>query len=237
MILQTILVLQIVSTFINAFIPRIHKKSTLSTYTNPIHTRTKINLNRILFEWDEITSYTKDENNTMLPVVQLNLDDYRCKHICNILKLNNGDTIRAGIVNECMEGADSSHDTKNYGMIYNNAKIHWNKKNDKDGCEQKESLEITLCDGIKQAKSTSKISIILALPRPLQLGRILPMITQLGVDSIILTSAKKVPADYFGSHLLRTPKEMRALLLEGLSQAGNDVIVPKIHIFRYLIHF
>ncbi len=75
------------------------------------------------------------------------------------------------------------------------------------------------------------VSLLLALPRPLQLGRLLPMITQLGIHHLILTSARKVPKDYFGSHVLRKPSVLRNLLIEGLAQSG-DVQLPKITIVK-----
>lgn len=45
------------------------------------------------------------------------------------------------------------------------------------------------------------IDIILALPRPLRLEKILPAIACLGVHRIILVGANKVEKDYFGKFL------------------------------------
>ena len=70
----------------------------------------------------------------------------------------------------------------------------------------------------------------------LQLGRMLPMIAQLGVDQLILSSANKVPKDYFGSHLFREPDALHQRLIEGLCQAG-DVRLPKIQVVRNLRNF
>lgn len=47
---------------------------------------------------------------------------------------------------------------------------------------------------------------------------------------------RKVPKDYFGSHLLRESQEVRRLLIEGLCQAG-DVRIPKVTIVRRLKPF
>ena len=80
------------------------------------------------------------------------------------------------------------------------------------------------------------VALILALPRPLQLGRMLPMIAQMGVDTLVLTEARKVPKDYFGSHLLRKPELLTERLIEGLCQAG-DVRLPKLIIARNLLRF
>jgi len=84
--------------------------------------------------------------------------------------------------------------------------------------------------------STIPVSLILALPRPLQLQRMLPMIAQMGVDHIVLSTAQKVPKDYFGSHLFRQPEVLRNLLIEGLCQAG-DVVLPKVTVVRRLKPF
>ena len=81
--------------------------------------------------------------------------------------------------------------------------------------------------------SDYSVSLILALPRPLQLGRMLPMMAQMGVDHLVLTSAKKVPKDYFGSHLFRKPQELQHHLIEGLCQAG-DVRLPKVTVVKRL---
>jgi RsmE family RNA methyltransferase len=64
----------------------------------------------------------------------------------------------------------------------------------------------------------------------------LPMISQMGVDQLILTGASKVPKDYFGSHLFRKPEKLQELLIEGLCQAG-DVRLPKLHVVRNIRYF
>lgn len=80
------------------------------------------------------------------------------------------------------------------------------------------------------------VSSFLFFIRSLQLGRMLPMISQMGVDQLILIGASKVPKDYFGSHLFRNPEKMQDLLIEGLCQAG-DVRLPKLRVIRNLGRF
>jgi RsmE family RNA methyltransferase len=58
----------------------------------------------------------------------------------------------------------------------------------------------------------------------------------MGVDQLVLTQARKVPKDYFGSHLFRKPEVLRERLIEGLCQAG-DVRLPKLHVVRNLSKF
>ena len=134
------------------------------------------------------------------------------------------------------------------GMITDEASITWipegkikkaepTKNGDPPG-----SLRITLHslepynDSSSQIDESSQISILLALPRPLALGRLLPMISMMGVSNLILTSAQKVPKDYFGSHLFRNPNEIRKLLIEGLCQAG-DVRIPSVTVVNRLKPF
>jgi hypothetical protein len=55
------------------------------------------------------------------------------------------------------------------------------------------------------------------------------MIAQMGVDTLVLTAARKVPKDYFGSHLFRKPELLVERLIGGLCQAG-DVQLPQVHV-------
>jgi 16S rRNA (uracil1498-N3)-methyltransferase len=53
---------------------------------------------------------------------------------------------------------------------------------------------------------------------------------------LVLCEARKVPKDYFGSHLFRHPERLRERLIEGLCQAG-DVRLPRLTIVRNLKGF
>lgn len=68
--------------------------------------------------------------------------------------------------------------------------------------------------------------LVLALPRPRSLRRILFQSAAMGVRSIFLTGAAKVEKSYFSMHLLRE-EEYRPVLLEGLMQAKTTA-VPRI---------
>lgn len=93
--------------------------------------------------------------------------------------------------------------------------------------------DASMCDSTPESP---QISLLLALPRPLALSRLLPMISMMGINHLILTSAQKVPKDYFGSHLFRKPNEIRKLLIEGLCQAG-DVKIPSVTVVNRLKPF
>lgn len=184
-------------------------------------------LNRFLFSQSEII-YNGTE-----PTVTIEKDDYRTSHASKILCLRNGDRIRAGVVS----------DDSNEGMLTDAASIEWIPQGKVKKAEPLANgdppglLKIHL----RSLKPSSDklalpaVSLILALPRPLQLGRILPMIAQLGVDRLVLTEARKVPKDYFGSHLFRG-KLLTERLIEGLCQAG-DARLPRVQVVRHLNNF
>lgn len=168
------------------------------------------------------------------PSVILHRDDYRTIHAAKVLKINNGDLIRAGVVN-CGE---------DQGLSTDEASITWipegkvKKAEPLGNGDPPGSLKITLNALMSPSErfKASPVSLILALPRPLQLGRMLPMISQMGVDHLILTEARKVPKDYFGSHLFRNPQQLTERLIEGLCQSG-DVRLPHVQIVRSLREF
>lgn len=227
------------------------------------HKTGSLHLNRILFDTseidkEEVSSASNKSSTSSCLTVTFPKDDYRTVHVAKILGLQNGDTLRAGSVR-----SPDEEDNPLAGLITDNAIVTWlpegkikkaqpTKNGDPPG-----SLQISIphptnannmtslwnqrnCtqviengDEIDPSSDTPRVSLLLALPRPLQLGRILPMVSQLGVDQLILTNAKKVPKDYFGSHIFRKPEVLRGLLVEGLAQSG-DVKLPNVTITKRL---
>ncbi len=199
-------------------------------------------LNRFLFSPEELAT---TEDSTTTSVVTLPKDDYRTVHAAKILGLKNGDSIRAGLVG-------NSEEDGSVGQWTDEATIEWIPESPVKKAEvlkngnppgslaiqlnNLKSIEDDNDSTTSPASDPIHVSLILALPRPLQLGRILPMISQIGVDHLVLTSARKVPKDYFGSHLFRKPEVLQEKLIEGLCQAG-DVRLPKLHVVKNLRHF
>lgn len=70
------------------------------------------------------------------------------------------------------------------------------------------------------------IDLLLALPRPKALKRLLPAVAQLGVDRVVLLNAARVEKSYFASPALE-PAAVRALLVQGLEQA-RDTVPPEV---------
>lgn len=136
-------------------------------------------LNRVLFDLEEVLLPVdhRDDCDDAPMVVRLQAGDGRAMHIRNILKLQVGETFRCGVLN--------------VGMT-NHAAVTCNGGGD----------ELTINLGLRKdmyCNIKPAVDIILATPRPQKLERLIPIISCLGVGSIILIEAKKVVKDYFGT--------------------------------------
>lgn len=72
------------------------------------------------------------------------------------------------------------------------------------------------------------VTLILAIPRPKALKKVLPAVASLGVDRLFLVNAARVEKSYFDSHVLR-PDSIEALFGLGLEQA-RDTVAPELHL-------
>ena len=105
----------------------------------------------------------------------------------------------------------------------------------------------TLAD---EAAPRPKLDVVLALPAPLRLKRVLPVLASLGVDKLWLVGSAKTEKAYFGANVLkdlpkRKPHErtvepvevprgaLRDLLVEGAEQSG-DPALPRVALCRSL---
>lgn len=76
----------------------------------------------------------------------------------------------------------------------------------------------------------SPVSLLLALPRPKILRKVLQAVASMGVKRIVLVGSWRVEKSYFGSPLL-SPESIRAELLLGLEQ-GRDTLLPEVVLRR-----
>jgi len=139
---------------------------------------------------------------------RLELSDRRAGHIRNVLRSVCGDVLRMGEV----DGPLSS------GTL---AEVS----------EERVVLEVRE----EGTPPRSRLDLILALPRPKVLKRLLPQISALGVDRLVLCNASRVERFYFDTHVLR-PEVLREALVEGLVQCG-DTRLPRVRVIRRLRHF
>ena len=99
-------------------------------------------------------------------------------------------------------------------------------------------LMLELPAGLSEPATRPRLDVILALPAPLRLKRILPMLTSLGVDNLWLCGAQRTERSYFGAKFLEGlqrdavpraagPGKLRDLLVEGAEQSGDSAL-PKV---------
>jgi hypothetical protein len=142
-----------------------------------------LKLNRIFAEKDEVIEETDGSL-----ILKLKPTDNRFAHITKILKLNKGDTVKTGILD--------------FG-IYDFGKIINIPSKDSIKSDPTEDLEIHM--GNINKLTTNKrpqIDLILAVPRPLRLERILTNTAMMGLGRLILVDAEKVEKDFFGFNIL-----------------------------------
>jgi RsmE family RNA methyltransferase len=72
----------------------------------------------------------------------------------------------------------------------------------------------------------AQVDLLLAIPRPKALKKVLPAVASLGVDRVVLVNAARVEKSYFDSKVL-APAFVQELLLQGLEQA-RDTHLPEV---------
>lgn len=135
-------------------------------------------------------------------VLHLGWQDRRARHIEDVLGLKAGDTLRVGMVNGSV--GTGRIRTKNAAGI---------------------EIEITLAGMVCAERD---ITLILALPRPIMLQRILKQATVIGVRQFHLIRSARVQKSYFQSSVLN-PLNIHSLLVQGLEQA-MDTMLPEVFI-------
>lgn len=128
------------------------------------------------------------------------LTDHRAQHIRKILGSRPGDILRAGII----------------GGRQGSAVV-----------QAISNQEVTLrLDCQQQSPAKTAADLILALPRPIMLKRVLAQAAALGVARVMLINANRVEKSFFNSSQLQ-PARIREALLQGLEQAG-DTVLPQV---------
>ncbi|MGX9726939.1 MAG: 16S rRNA (uracil(1498)-N(3))-methyltransferase [Candidatus Electronema sp. VV] len=131
------------------------------------------------------------------------LNDFRAEHIRRVLGIAAGDSLRLGMINGRLgQGTVLSIDAE---MV---------------------TLAVQLD---REPPPPVPVELILALPRPIMLQRILKQAATLGVRRIHLIRSAKVEKSFFHSPAL-LPEKIRERLLEGLTQAAVDTCLPEVRI-------
>jgi RsmE family RNA methyltransferase len=132
----------------------------------------------------------------------ITLTGRRSEHLRKVLKVVPGDSIRVGVVG---------------GGVGTGRVLAV------DG----EAVQLEV-DVSEQPVCDLNVELILAVPRPIMLQRILKQGTVLGVRRFHLIRSRRVEKSFFHSPVLE-PEKMRGLLLEGMEQA-MDTWLPEVHV-------
>lgn len=135
---------------------------------------------------------------------QVLLEGRRAAHVRAVLQARPGDTLRVGVVGGCQG--------RGRVLAVDEAAVR---------------LELAL-EGPPLAPPP--LELILALPRPIMLQRILKQATVMGMRRLHLVKSQKVEKSYFASPVL-APDKVRSLLLAGMEQA-RDTWLPEVRIYR-----
>ncbi len=130
------------------------------------------------------------------------LTDRRRDHILSVHRADQGDRLRVGLI----DGALGS------GLVIS-------------ADPARVELEVQLD---QQPPAPLPVTLLLALPRPKMLKRILQTVTAMGVKQLYLLNSYRVDKSFWSSPFLQ-PEKITEQLLLGLEQA-RDSILPEVHL-------
>lgn len=139
-----------------------------------------------------------------LKLPTLTVEDYRARHIIKIIKAQPGDILTTGEIN----GAKGTSRILHIGPN-----------------------SVTFAD-ITHTCITSRpqVDLVMALPRPIMLKRVLAQVATFGIDHLFLINSNRVEKSFFSSSKLH-PEKMHGRLIAGLEQAGATAL-PTVSIHK-----
>ncbi|MCB1674903.1 MAG: 16S rRNA (uracil(1498)-N(3))-methyltransferase [Halioglobus sp.] len=132
------------------------------------------------------------------------LDDHRLQHLLHVLGAGVGDTLRAGELDGAMGSAVVREISPRRALL---------------------QIELNQAPPPKLP-----LELVLALPRPKMLRRMLRTVAELGVPRLHLVNSYRVEKSYWGSPLLQ-PHALHQCLRQGLEQA-RDTVAPQVRCHR-----
>jgi RsmE family RNA methyltransferase len=135
-----------------------------------------------------------------LPDGTARLTGRRAQHAREVLRAEPGETLRVGRLGGLVGTGEVLENTE--GLLH---------------------LRVTLTD---PPPGRVGVDLLLAIPRPKALKKVLPAVASLGVDRVVLVNAARVEKSYFDSKVL-APAFVQELLLQGLEQA-RDTRLPEV---------
>ena len=127
---------------------------------------------------------------------QIVITDHRAKHIVKVIRSEVGDRLGIGVINGAKGSGVVAAITRKYPF----------------------SVTLDLQFDKTKTEDTPQIDLILALPRPIMLRRILSQTTTLGIGTFHIIQANRVEKSFWEASLL-DPEEYRQHLVTGLEQA------------------
>ncbi|WP_224364389.1 16S rRNA (uracil(1498)-N(3))-methyltransferase [Hyalangium versicolor] len=135
-----------------------------------------------------------------LPDGTARLTGRRAQHAREVLRAETGETLRVGRLGGLVGTGEVLENTP--GALH---------------------LRVSLTDS---PPARAAVDLLLAIPRPKALKKVLPAVASLGVDRVVLVNAARVEKSYFDSKVL-APDFIQELLLQGLEQA-RDTRLPEV---------
>ncbi len=137
------------------------------------------------------------------------LSGRRARHAAEVLRATAGDTLSVGLLGGRMGSA----------RVLSSAP---------DALALRATLDL-------EPPPPSPVELLLALPRPKILRKVLQSAASMGVKRLVLLGTYRVEKSYFGSPLL-APEAIREELRLGLEQ-GKDTVLPEVLLFRFFKPF
>jgi 16S rRNA (uracil1498-N3)-methyltransferase len=166
----------------------------------------KLKMNLVLFEKNELEHVPPSGTSLDIQSHILKLCDRRAEHLRNILKVAEGDEVSVGAVN----GFRGRAIVVEVGLKQISLNVEYRE----------------------EAAIGSGIHLIVALPRPQMLKRILEISGTMAVERLDLIYASRVEKSFFKSKTLE-PENLHKHLLLGMEQ-GSSTLYPEVNIFQSL---
>jgi RsmE family RNA methyltransferase len=135
---------------------------------------------------------------------RIRLQDHRLDHLRNVIKASEGDSLRVGEIGGQM----------GLGRLL----------------ELRPDEAILEFELTEQAPAKIPVTLVLALPRPKMLRRILRMVAEFGVAELHLINSYRVEKSYWQSLVLE-PDTVAEYFIQGLEQA-RDTVLPRLHLHK-----
>jgi 16S rRNA (uracil1498-N3)-methyltransferase len=135
---------------------------------------------------------------------RVHIADNRLKHLQEVLAANAGDSLRVGEIDGLMGTAEILEINNNHALL--------------------------AVDLQQRPPGKIPLTLVLAVPRPKMLRRILRMVAEMGVPELHLVNSYRVEKSYWQTPVLATDV-VEDYFLQGLMQS-RDTVLPQLHLHK-----